>query len=370
MTRSDGRASGARLTARRVKLYHQARTVHLERALGAPDVTVLYAVQRYDFDPDLARRTDVRRLADGAAALLVARSRPDVLEVTEPAYLPGVRRAALAVAALRVATTLRRRPRPVVVTYAIANSDPRREWVPRGPRQRLSRTVSIALSRWLYARCDRVAFGTSAAEDLYRRLYGAPGRQERAVIPALPAPCTCDDRPVRRAGSLVFVGAFVERKGFPVLLKAWTTVAASLPDATLHLVGTGRLVTSARALAAADEHVVLDEDPPRDMIHQALRTAAVLVLPSAPMPTWREQIGLPILEGLQHGCTVVTTAETGLADWLREHGHVVLDSGVGADALATALVAALSSPLDPSAVLADLPDRDGRQAAEDWLHGT
>lgn len=370
MAPSDRPVPGAGLTARRVKLYHQARTVHLERALDARDVTILYAVQRYDFDLDLARRADVRQLGDGPAALLVARSRPEVLEVTEPAYLPGVRRAALAVAALRATTTLRRRPGPLVVTYAIANSDPRREWVPRGPRQRLSRSVSIALSRWLYARCDRVAFGTSAAEEVYRQLYRPPRRQERVVIPALPAPCGCDDRPVRRAGSLLFVGAFVERKGFPALLRAWPTVAATLPNATLHLVGTGRLVESARALAAADERVVLDEDPPRDVIHRALRTAAVLILPSAPMPTWREQIGLPILEGLQHGCTVVTTAETGLADWLREHGHVVIDSGAEADALAAALVAALDSPLDPSAVLADLPDRDGRQAAEDWLHRT
>lgn len=370
MTRSDSRRGAFRPTQRRVKLYHQARTVHLERALVDADVTLLYSAQRYDFDGDVGSRSDVRQTGDLAAAWLIARSRPTLLEVTEPAYLPGVRRAALAVAAVQVATLLTRRGRPTIVTYAIANSDPRREWVARGPRHRLVRSATIALSRWLHSRCDRVAFGTAASAELYRHLFRLRRRQERALIPALPDACRCGplDRP--RAHSLVFVGAFVERKGFPALLDAWPTVAAALPDATLHLLGMGALLGHAQRLADLDDRVVLDQAPARELIHQVLRRTSVLVLPSAPMPTWREQIGLPVLEGLEHGCTIVTTTETGLADWLASHGHRVVDSSADARTLADALIDALRHPLDPAQVLRDLPSRDGREAAEAWLHRT
>jgi glycosyltransferase involved in cell wall biosynthesis len=95
-------------------------------------------------------------------------------------------------------------------------------------------------------------------------------------------------------------------------------------------------------------------------------------LASQPTAGWREQVGLPIVEGLAHGCRVVTTDQTGLAGWLREHadrGHRVVPAGGSGADLAAAVLAALTTPTGdgPGSVLADLPVRDGRLAADDWL---
>ena len=108
-------------------------------------------------------------------------------------------------------------------------------------------------------------------------------------------------------------------------------------------------------------------DPARAQIHAQLRRSRVLVLPSQPAPGWREQVGLPICEGLAHGCTIVTSTETGLAGWLAFHGHRVESPAVPADDWAGALALALRQGRPASAVLDDLPIVDGRLAADAWL---
>ena len=100
---------------------------------------------------------------------------------------------------------------------------------------------------------------------------------------------------------------------------------------------------------------------------RGMRRSSALALPSQPTPIWREQVGLPIVEGLAHGCTIVTTTESGLAAWLAAHGHSVIAPGSGAKPLADALVAALQSERGPEAVTADLPAIDGRLAADAWM---
>ena len=69
-------------------------------------------------------------------------------------------------------------------------------------------------------------------------------------------------------------------------------------DATLALLGKGALEQEARALSVAQPSVTLEVDPPRPRIHSVLDDSRVLVLWSQPSPTWREQVGLPIVEGL------------------------------------------------------------------------
>ena len=86
-----------------------------------------------------------------------------------------------------------------------------------------------------------------------------------------------------------------------------------------------------------------------------------------PTTTWREQVGLPLVEALSYGCTVVTTNETGLAGWLADHGHQVVPGAAATAELAAAVVRALRAPLTVGAVLASLPAEDGRLAADRWL---
>lgn len=351
--------------ARYVKVYHQGRTAHLERLDVATVSTLLYSGRRYDFDDEAIGTADVRQADDYTAARLLARFPVEVLEVTEPAYLPGVRRAALAVAASRC--PFRLGPRPRVVTYAIANSDPRREWPAQTLKQQASRALSVWLSHWLARRLDRVVFGTEASQALYSSLYRLATGAAIRVIPALPSPCGCASTELPDDRRIVFLGAFADRKGFPDVLAAWERLRVVVPEATLCLIGMGALVDDARRVAKLDERVNLLESPPRGQIHDELRRATVLVLPSRPSPTWREQVGLPIVEGLQHGLTIVTTEQTGLASWLDDHGHHVVPSVQGAPGLAAALSEALTHPVDRDAVLSSLPPEDGRAAAERWF---
>lgn len=350
-----------------VRLYDQARTAHLERAGDDPPTSLLYATRRYDFDAALAERVGACQAGSLRAAHLLWRSDVHVLEVTEPAYLAGAGRAALCIATLRVRHALHIRQRPLVVTYAIGNSDPRREYSPRSLRERASFRAKWLLSRIVWRWTDRVAFGTPMAAETYRVLYGVPhAGQDVRMVPALPAACSCTPRP-RIARAFVFLGAFVPRKGLSLLLEAWPATAGALEGATLQIIGKGPLLAAAVDAAHADPRVSVLVDPPRAAIHESLREASVLVLPSQPSATWREQVGLPIVEALQHGCTVVTTDETGLAPWLGEHGHYVLPAHASSSALADALVRAASAPVVPAEVLASLPDRDGRAEAHAWL---
>lgn len=95
------------------------------------------------------------------------------------------------------------------------------------------------------------------------------------------------------------------------------------------------------------------------------------MLPSQPRDLWREQVGLPIVEALAHGCRIVTSSETGLAAWLRENGHPVLAPDAPADAWAAAVATTLTGDAqaesDATRILSALPAEDGRLAADHWL---
>ena len=349
-----------------VQVYRTVRSAHLERARALGGVTILHRSRRYDFDPALAEGVHLVAAGPWRTALLLLRSRVSTLEVNEPLMLSAASTSLLAVAASRLGAALRGRA-VRVVTYAIENRDPAPPADGARGRWRVVRARALSAA---VARCvDRIAYGTPGSQELYLDLLGRPLRRaEQRLITTAPAPCSCAAaRGPGRPGSIAFVGALEERKGFDVLARAWPAVAASHPGATLTVVGSGRLEELARELAAGTPGVRLVVDPPRPVVHEVLGDASVLVLLSRQTPRWREQVGLPLLEGLAHGCAVVTTADTGIAPWLAEHGHTVLDPAVGPGEAAVALGAALDAARPAAGVLADLPEHDGRAAAADWL---
>ncbi|MEV8213000.1 glycosyltransferase family 4 protein [Leifsonia sp. NPDC077715] len=339
------------------------RTAHLERAHEFSPASIVYREKRYDYDPALEAGLDIVRAGDVRAALLLARSGVETLEVNEPLMISAAARSALAIAAVRVAGTLRRR-RTSVVSYAIENLYPP---VPASLKGRIGRRARLVLARFVHANLDRLAFGTDASRELYRRAFGSGGATT-TTIPALPS-AVHQDTTRGRPSLAVFLGAFDERKGLPLLLDAWPLVRERRADARLLLMGKGPLESLAREAAATDTSIELLVDPPRDTISDALAGAKVLVLPSQRRPRWREQVGLPIVEGLAAGCVVVTTSETGLADWLTDEGHFVIPADADAATLAAAVSGALGDGRAPADLLAALPSTDGRRAADDWLFG-
>lgn len=353
----------------RARLYQTVRTAHLERARELAPATILYRATRYDFDRALARDLDLVPAGPVRAAWLLVRSGVRQLEVNEPLMLASLPRTALALAALG----LRRRlggPPVRCVSYAIENADPFARPV-HGLLAALRHTRNRLLARFVWSSLDRVVFGTAAAEHTYTASFGAAtGPPHRTTIPALPAACPCALGEGDGVPTVVFLGALTDRKGFPQLLAAWPYLKVRFPHVRLVILGSGPLEQRAIDLADADEAVHLHVDPPRAVIHAQLRMCRVLVLPSQPTPGWREQVGLPICEGLAHGAAIVASTQTGLTHWLAEHGHTVLDPSARPRDWADAVAQALRQDRERSAVIADLPTVDGRLAADEWLFRT
>jgi len=349
----------------RARLYRSARTAHLERSAALPPALLLFDKRRYDFDEDLARRVGAVEATTFRAARILAASGVTTLEINEPSAVEGSRRTAFVLAWLRLWSWRQARPR--VVAYAIGNSSPFVPPVGLSFRRRWGLRLDYALARYVWWECDRVAFGTTAARDAYREAFGRhPRPLDMTVVPALPVACPCAQGDAQRRPRVVFLGAFAARKGFPLLAEAWPLVLADQPDAELVVVGKGELEPLAHELGALSSVRVV-VDPPRDAIHEELRQARVLALPSQRAGRWREQVGLPIVEGLAHGCTVVTTDETGLADWLVETGHRVLHAPTSVEDLAGSIAAALRENRSAADVLATLPLTDGRLEADAWM---
>ncbi|MCM3778116.1 glycosyltransferase family 4 protein [Microbacterium hydrocarbonoxydans] len=351
---------------RHVQLYDVARTAHFERIVRSGESTIiLYSQHRYDFDAALASEVGARKVGTVGAFWYALTHDIDVLEIAEPLLVRAAPRSFAAIVGARIRARFRR-TKTAVVSYAIENKDPREGLLRLPLRAQLKLSAQRLFIRGVWTRLDRVAFGTSQAQALYRRLLGETRAVQR-LIPALPVAENTAFGSMPRNPVLTFLGEFSERKGFPLVVEAWPVVARAVPEARLVLIGKGEGAEVARALGASDCRVRVEIDPPRSTIFETLRESKVVTLPSRPRPRWREQVGLPIVEALGNGCLIVTSDETGLAEWLGEHGHHVVPASADVNDLAAAMVRALHSDRSPSQVLADLPKDDGRAEAERWI---
>lgn len=356
----------AATSPRRVRVYQSVRTAHLERFEVLEPAEVYFIDSSYDFDPALATRMGARRCAGrGELFTRLLRSPVDALEVNEPLMVPGLKSAVVAIAAVRVRGLLTRR-RTMVVAYAIENSDPYQH-LREVLRWRIP--LYVLATRFIVRNTDRLVFGTAMSRLTYqpylRHFHG-----RTADIPALPTACESCGSVLALdtlAEIVTFVGAFNERKGIRDLLAAWPTVRRMRPAARLRILGKGALLPLVETAVCGDSSITLDVDPNRLAIHRALHEAKVSVLLSVPHAGWREQVGLPIVEALSHGCEVVCSDQTGLAPWLLEHGHRVVPAGPSTAEVAEAIVGALTSVRSPAEVCADLPGVDGRLAADRWM---
>lgn len=355
------------------RYYPVARTAHLERLSLMRSADFLYSTHRRDWDENLARSMpDVHQFDFISVVRLVWRNAYERLEIPEPlaiVVLPQTVVLALVVKAKRI---LRRRLDPTsFVYYAIENLDQvgkirTRIGLPdRVIRGLLNCALSLVLSE-----TSKAVFGTEGSLRTYKDQLGPrlwrrfSERAEVELIPGLSAPSATNSLP--DSDLVCFLGSFEWRKGLDRLMSAWPHVRRMRPESRLVILGHGDHVEDVRAFSEL-ENVLLHEDPPREMIMDILGTAHCLVLPSRRTPVWREQIGLPILEALSAGCEIVTTSETGIAGWLRDNGHRVVDSDSTDKELATAIVEALNSNRTAGEVQASLPDVDGRIEADRWL---
>lgn len=353
-----------------VRFFPEIRSAHLERDATMAPGRYVFTATRTDLDPGLmtepGRWTRVRR---SGLFLTGFRLDADVVEIPEPLWLRVVPQSVALLLGLKLANRLRRR-RTIVVSYAIENATldrrpDRLRFLPQALWGAIAtRTAALTLNQ-----VDRLVFGSDSARSAYSEV--AAEQSARAVVAhaevvlGLPSACPCPESGSGRTGQVLFLGALEPRKGLNLLLECWSSVRRSHPNARLQVIGRGPLEGMVRMAAAADPSIRYEPVEARGSVHRALRGCSVVVLASQPQGRWREQIGLPICEAVAHGCTVVTTSETGLAKWLDAAGHRVLAVPTAPGDLAAAVVNALDDPATDSRPL--LPSVDGRCQADSVL---
>lgn len=349
-----------------IRILPELRSAQIERGFVTTPCRVLYFGKNFDLGatkiPSNYERVNLWR-----ACLALFSSRTTVLETAEPLWVRFLPTNMALIAAWKLGGLVRR-TRRFTVCFAIENNDV--DDVLFGQVRAssgLRRFARTLLSFWIKRTFDRIAFGTDGAEQTYGSL-ALDSRTSTQVWVDLPA-----RQQVMLPGSdganAIFVGQLEARKGLYELMAQWPSVEANIASAKLTIVGDGELndvvrswcdvVPSRRIMIGRLEH---------SLVLGVIAKNSVLVAPSIRSGRWREQIGLPIVEALSLGLTIVTTDETGLAPWLAEQGHTVLSAETLAETLATSVSAALAEPLDRNRVLSSLPAVAERIRSDVWIH--
>jgi glycosyltransferase involved in cell wall biosynthesis len=354
-----------------IRVYGRMRTIYLELFRDMVPARVVYWQLRADYHPSEVDPANAPVQLNRVGILReLLRRHHTAVEINEPAMVDRWGFLLLAVLAVRLRSLVARRP-STIAAYCMANADPAlevqaRRHLPAGA----SRGLTKAMMTLLVRSCDRLSFATRPSMELYEEYVGKTTVQSRSrLFVAIPSACGClaDATEPRDPTQVLFVGGFVERKGIHPMMAAWEVLLARRPDARLVIIGMGRLEGEVKAWASGLPSVTVHVDPPRAEIHRAMRTSGSLLLLSQRAGFWKEQIGQPIQEALGHGCEIVTTSDTGIADWLTEHGHPVLDLDAGPDAVAEAIEQTIERAERRKGTLADLPRDDQRIVADRWM---
>jgi glycosyltransferase involved in cell wall biosynthesis len=348
-----------------------ARLAHLERLTPDDSADFLYCEHRLDWDDALAQSIPrVQRLTFIGVLSKLWREPYELVEIPEPLAISLLPRLFVVSLVMQVKAALGMRAAKFVV-YAIENLDQAAKVSSiTGVPYRLTQCITEIALRVVLARVERIAFGTEGARRNYEQALGHAWPRilrhvDVATFEALPSAAEVPTQ--KDPWQVCFVGALDERKGIKQLIESWPAVAKRSPAARLRILGHGPLEEDVLAFASARSEVKVDINPPRDDIWAALSGSHCLVLPSQRTPTWREQVGLPILEALSKGCEIVTTSETGIAKWLAEHGHRVVARNCGPEDLAAKIWDALKSERPAMDILDSLPLVDTRAQADAWL---
>ncbi|WP_322544628.1 glycosyltransferase family 4 protein [Rhodococcoides fascians] len=320
----------------------------------------------YDFEEQLTEHVSLQRSSRLNTVWRILTADEQFIEINEPFMVRAWPSLLLYTTAARVARRVLGK-RFQLSTYAIENNSPIQ------PIQDLLPVPSSwvhfvvrAICAYIVEPVDRIAFGTPGAASNYRHLLPQilSGTEVTEAL-ELPTPCTCHGP--EKSRNLLFVGEFSDRKGVRQAMRLWDEVW-SQPDITFTIIGQGPLLDLVLDWSKSHSNVQVIVDPPRDEIHTHLRGASALVLLSQSSPRWREQIGLPIMEGLAHGCEIFTTDQTGYAEWLSENGHTVVPQDVDYTRLGKVLLSKIREPRPAAQIIGTLPLTSPRHEFDRWMN--
>jgi GT2 family glycosyltransferase/glycosyltransferase involved in cell wall biosynthesis len=356
--------SASEQPVRGIRVVPDLRASQVADAAATPDVHVLYFRRHYDLG-STELSSMFRQVTIPMAMWELARTPARTFELPEPLwvrFLPT----GLALAAAWYAGRMRHRERRRIRAYAIENNDLASIVFGKQVPMMLDRATRVVLGGVIRVVFSRFAWGSEGARENYRSIPFVRSIPARLFLELPPRPS--DTGAPESPHSAVFIGHLHDRKGVRETMQAWRFVEDRQPDARLIVIGVGPLQGEVEAWVRErpETRTYLGQVEHSDL-PGLLRQAAVLVAPSARDGRWREQIGLPIVEALAEGVTIVTTTETGLAPWLQREGHRVVGPDASATELAMAIESALTSPLPREAVASALPERSPRADAARWL---
>jgi glycosyltransferase involved in cell wall biosynthesis len=352
------------------RFWPELRSSHLEMLGEVASSTFLYMKTKSDFDASVINAGSKTIKQSFASTLWqILRDKPNIIEVPEPLflrYLPHTSILIAFVSVVRVASSWK----PKFITYCIDNSDIHArpealKWV--------SSSVWIAalspLVRFVASRIDKVAFGSPASKDSLLDWLSPRQRSKllsgSKVFLALPRPCSCNLDIPKNPKQILFLAALETRKGFVELMEAWAIVEAKDQHATLILIGSGELSGLASEFSSRLPRVNFMGSQGRAEVHRVLRQSGIVVLPSLSAGRWREQLGLSIVEGIAHGCRIVTSRDTALADFLEKENQQVISRYFSVEELAAGILESLDSKYVVN--INSLPTQNQRVAADIWL---
>ncbi len=220
--------------------------------------------------------------------------------------------------------------------------------------RRLLSPLVDALDEYAVRHADAVRAVSSYTAGLVER---ARGVRPDAVITGYTDVSAFTARPVQplpEQPAALFVGVLEAYKNVDGLATAWRRAAPRLPGATLVVVGKGSRHSTIDRLVADGLAVHLPELSP-EQVAQKLDESTVLVLPSR-----FEGLGRVVIEAFARGRGVVASRAGGILDLVEDGRQGLLVDPEDTDALADALVRALSDRALAerlgSAALASFPD--------------
>jgi len=201
--------------------------------------------------------------------------------------------------------------------------------------------------------CDQLRAGDRAGDQLDERDPETPGGAHASIEPR-PARAASPARPLR----ILFVGQAVERKGLPVLLRAFEALREHVP-ATLTLVGAGRDEVAHMMLDDRGVHALGKVSEQRKLAE--LERADVLCAPSL----HGESFGMVLTEAFAAATPVIASDIPGYREVLRHERDGLLLPAGDALALAEALRALALDPARRARMAAIARERAERFA---WPH--
>jgi glycosyltransferase involved in cell wall biosynthesis len=231
-----------------------------------------------------------------------------------------------------------------------------------------TRLYGSPLRRLLSPVADRLALVAIRHVDSVRTVSGYTTSlvRELGVEPAGTFPAFMDLEPfveqppvpLPAVPTALFVGVLEHYKGIEELAAAWRNVSQRLPEARLRIVGRGSRAEAVQELVRdLPERVESTPELSAAGVAAALDAATVLVLPSR-----SEGMGRVLVEAFCRGRGVVATRVGGIRDLVEDGVNGLLVEPRDPEALATALVSALSEE-----GLAQRLGMAARNSADPWL---